>query len=542
MPHFCIRGCVASVAFLISTAACAGDAGPLINFFIDQAAQEIDRQDRLERQGQIDERNWFAANWQACGAGDIPACDEALRYPKLSRVDRKKLTKHRAALVEAQKESLRVAEQERLDAERREKEAAERANAEAQAATQNQISGPRLIETRGIGEDQNGSREAFLLAYDGCRHYAEKSCEIALSLPNTTPEDRSLLLSWQTSIFDLKTDIHSCQLRLPSACDKALASPALAADLRPYVERLRSEIQPSDDPLITASIQPVAANKFIAATERLPLSTIIFAGIALLLAGALAWTKIPWPARAKAPSEKPSESKPAEPAPPPPKPETAQVPAVDTPRDTPGAIAALELAHAYLDEVKKLGEPNYDDAGDIKRRLNTLSLAAKQLDTAERLDPDAILDVGEGEQALHYRLNELKSDALRLEGSTHPDPRKALSALKRATAADPENAVAFYSLGMFYAGGRNKPAAVAALKRAVELYPKSIEFRMELDRVQNLSPSEIASFRVARAGIRTYNAGIRTANVFITAWNVFAIVWRIVFFPVRVALWIGGHR
>ena len=135
----------------------------------------------------------------------------------------------------------------------------------------------------------------------------------------------------------------------------------------------------------------------------------------------------------------------------------------------------------------------------IKRRLNTLRLAAKQLDAVERLDSDTILDVGDGDETFHGRLNELKLDSLRLEGSAHPDRRKALSALRRATEVNPENAVAFYCLGMFYAGARNKCAAVAALKRAIEFYPKSIEFRMELDRVKNLSPSEIASFRVTRA-------------------------------------------
>jgi hypothetical protein len=88
-------------------------------------------------------------------------------------------------------------------------------------------------------------------------------------------------------------------------------------------------------------------------------------------------------------------------------------------RDTPGAIAALELARAYIEEVREAETPGLEDQELRKHHLNTLALASKQLDAAQRLDPDAILE-GQDQKEIPYRfnVNELKAEARLLESST----------------------------------------------------------------------------------------------------------------------------
>jgi len=64
--------------------------------------------------------------------------------------------------------------------------------------------------------------------------------------------------------------------------------------------------------------------------------------------------------------------------------------------------------------------PALEDHDTRKHLLNTLALASKQLDAAQQLDPDAILD-GQDDKDVPYRysINELKAEALLLEGITH---------------------------------------------------------------------------------------------------------------------------
>lgn len=56
-------------------------------------------------------------------------------------------------------------------------------------------------------------------------------------------------------------------------------------------------------------------------------------------------------------------------------------------RDTPGALNAMRLAVAYIEELENAGTPDPENKADRQSRLNTLSLATKQLNAAERLDP-----------------------------------------------------------------------------------------------------------------------------------------------------------
>ena len=166
-----------------------------------------------------------------------------------------------------------------------------------------------------------------------------------------------------------------------------------------------------------------------------------------------------------------------------------------------------------------------------KHLLNTLALAGKQLDLAQKLDRDAVLEISNDEGAFRYTLNELKAEALLLEGITHQlyDLRRALPALVAATQAQPTTRRAFYVLGLAHAANLHKADAVAALEKAVALDPKNLSYRKELNRAESLTGAEIAAYRATRAGERIVDTAA-------TTWNIFAIVWNIVTFPLRVVV------
>lgn len=210
-----------------------------------------------------------------------------------------------------------------------------------------------------------------------------------------------------------------------------------------------------------------------------------------------------------------------------PEPEKSTV--ATTPRDTPGAIAAMELALAYIQEVQGAERPGLEDKVERKHQLNTLALAAKQLDLAHRLDADAILE-GQTEDVLfRFTINELKAEALLLEGMTHQlyDVRRAIPALVAATTLNPSSARAFYVLGHTHSANMSKTKAIAAFEQAVALDPKNIAYRKELNRVQNLSGAEVAAYRATRTAEKVVDNTVM-------AWNIFAVIWNVLTFPLRV--------
>jgi tetratricopeptide (TPR) repeat protein len=180
-------------------------------------------------------------------------------------------------------------------------------------------------------------------------------------------------------------------------------------------------------------------------------------------------------------------------------------------RDTTGAIAALELAQAYLEEVRDAEVPGYADATLRKLHLNTLALATRQLERGKELDPDAFLE-GNDAQRNPRRLgfDELKAEALLLEGLTHQanDVRRAIVALAASTELRPDNPHAFFALGLSRAAIGQKSGAVEALRQAVAINPKSIIYRKELNRAENLTAVEVAGYRSTRVGDRIVNAEI----------------------------------
>lgn len=171
----------------------------------------------------------------------------------------------------------------------------------------------------------------------------------------------------------------------------------------------------------------------------------------------------------------------------------------------------------------------------------TLSLATKQLDRAERLDPDAVLELDIEGSILRLTIPELKAQALLQEGIAHQayDTKRALPPLRRATKLDPDNPAAHFVLGLLHAANMNKSAAIAAFERAVELDPTNLSYRKELDRAQNLGLAEVAAYKVTRAGERTFDAAIFSWNIFALIWNIFVIIWYVLTFPLRLFFKVG---
>ncbi len=467
-----------------------------------------------------------------------------------------------------------------LEQQRRQRQQAERER--AQDLARQQADTERLRREREQEEARLAELKAFSAERDACRGFNIAACDKALDAPQATGALRADLSEWRALALKLDVDLQACQAGSTAACDQADASPALKDYHRPAIQQWRTAASPFHQArefvmLHTASITAAGAN-LATSIHTLPPSTHITGAIAAMLALALAtmvWRSrrrpvgpslpdSPAPAKAmpqiagrhglaagllartsdvyrrlsrrlrrtwvrhlaarRTPAAAPAPAKPA------------GLPAIIPQRDTPAALAAMELANAYIDEVREAGLPDLDDEATRKQHLNTLSLASKQLDAAQRVDPDAILE-GQDDKDCFYRLSisELKAQALLIEGLTHQvyDTRRAIPALVAATRADPSCANAFFALGLTHAANMNKAPAIEAFQRAVALDPKNLSYRKELNRVENVSEFEIVGYRATRAGEKMFDAGIKTANAGIRVWNIFAITWNIVTFPTR---------
>jgi hypothetical protein len=451
----------------------------------------------------------------------------------------------------------------------------------------------RDLQRQGEQEKQRlADLRLFSSQRDACRRFDIAACETALRSPHASAQDVIDLQSWRDVALKFRSDVDACRTGSFTACDAAMASPALVDARRHQLEQWRAAAAPSNGILALlsdyAGTVATVARSAITSIRDLPTSTHVTAGIAaaLLLAFAalaLRSRSVPSTASTKVEIERRSPPDAATAADEPPADQTSLSPerrkrlsaflgqwfaprprssteqsrakahgpsAPAMARDTPGAITALELAHAYIEEVREADTPGLEDHDLRKHHLNTLALASKQLDAAHKLDPDAILE-GQDDKEIPYRysVNELKAEALLLEGMTHQtyDTKRAVPALRKATTLNPNSSRAFYVLGLTHAANMNRSEAVAALERAVALEPRNLAYRKELDRAQSLSVGTIAAYKATRAGERVFDAGIKTANVGIFiynigvfAWNIFAITWNIVTFPLRLMLRMFG--
>lgn len=537
----------AVLIFCLGTSARAQNAGQIFDYLQNQIQNEMARQQqrKFERQ----QYDAFVTAWQSCfNQNNLAQCDVALSYPSLSENDRQRLLAQRAQIVALAEEQDRQrqldqqrAEEERAEAERRLQEAAE-AEAAQQAATR-----------------------AFEADMNACGGYDVTACDRALASPLASSAEKSNMEGWRSAAQSYAVLKDYCRKGSVTSCDAALASEAITESDRALIASWRKTAAPfSQVSAAVADLPPAVVGLGSAAA----ILALVF-GLRTVSArsdrravasasakpkppdlrvaeGSLASVAAPPPLPASPEGVPPTSTEPLPPSESDPsKPEQDEEPDPPRPlpvpivRDTPNALIAMELALAFVDEVKHAATPAVDDKDGRKEHLNSLALASHQLDLAERLDPEAILEgISDNDIAYRYTLNELKSEALFLEGLTHRyfDTRRAVPPLEVAAKLNPTSPRIFYTLGILHAANYNKVEAVAALKRALELDPADIKTRKELVRAEAMTGTEIATYKATRAGERIYDVGIATANAGIKTWNVFATVYNIITLPIRIPL------
>jgi len=513
--------------------ALAQNGAEIIQGILGLAVEEIERHQRREQQKgwARERRDQFNAAWQACFGNDLAACQHALKHRPLHPNDRTKLITQRKRLITTMRQQDR-----RAEAEARRRNSLARAAHERRQAAQRAAAVRRQQERR--AEQQRALlSEAFARSSIACTRYDRAACERALRSPLAQPADTVLFQRMITVVKDYQTNRIACEAGDRTACEAALASSAQPAADQALLADWRARAHPMQ--------------QVLASVTSLPTSTWVVGSLALLLSLVLGWQLLvrrqsgpdtlgfadvsqPATEHVEEVSERsssiatsvvPSDS------------ETnnsseaigqSVAPVPPTKRDTPTAVAALELAKAYLEEVQEASRPGFEDTATRRRHLSTLALAAKQLTIAEKNDPDAELVISDGNGAWAFSLANLKAQALILEARSYDDrnSKKALPPLRQAVLIDPNNATAHYLLGVIEAANMNRTRAVDALQTAVALEPDNLEFKKELNRTESISAAEVATYKATRLGERAYDTGV-------TAWNIFAITWNVMTWPFR---------
>lgn len=464
----------------------------------------------------------FLAGLQSCQAGDLEACDTASRYEMVTAEDRRRIAEMRGAVIAAAAERSRAERetQQRLEHERRDREASQTREAQARAQL--------TFETD----------RRLCLAGD------RAACSSALASPILGAAERAHLQRRVTELDAPRPAPSARQPRTPEPMATITADPPFS--IAP--ELVVGWLAPALGLALAMAMLVLGWKRRFGFAQAAALWTAVCGIVLTSRKPTTATSEPPTAAAATTPAAAPGT--PSAPLPTPEPEVKAAASAPLPPRDTPAALAAMELGLAYLEEVRAAKTPGLEDTADRKEQLNTLSLASKQLEAATRHDPDAIFERTDADgDASRFTINELKAEVLLTEGLTHQvyDVRRALPALTAATRHDPQNAFAFYILGLAHAENRNKGPAMDALKSAVTLDPSNIKFRKELDRVENLSGAAVAAYKVTRAGERIYDAGINTLNagvfvynIFVRIVNFFIITWRVLTFPLRLVWKIFG--
>ena len=437
---------------------------------------------------------------------------------------RRRAEEARQARELAERHAQELARQ-RADAERRTRELAERRAEEERRA--------RELTVRRAEERRLAELRSFTSALDDCRRFVIASCDVALRSSLASSDDRARAQQWREIALDFDTDREACRLGTSAACDRALSSPVLSDQTRPVLEAWRRAASPWYR--ATSYVQDISTRS-TAAVIALPASTLVTGGIATVLAAVIAFMARPRPntgdsapAKAARPprwrwlrrkarramlagriwwrNRQRRVSNPPAPTPEKlvPKPVSVVALAALVPRDPETALAALELANAYLTEAQERVDRITSHPTAATEMLNSLSLASKQLAEAERADPSATLplDLDTG-RSQTFTLSELKAHALYLEAIARSleKPHQAVAILTQAAALDPENDRIPYAEGLLRSDLMQKRAAIAAFERALALAPRNLEYRKELVRAQSISGAEIAYDRAAK-GVRT---------------------------------------
>ena len=142
---------------------------------------------------------------------------------------------------------------------------------------------------------------------------------------------------------------------------------------------------------------------------------------------------------------------------------------------------SLALAESYLVEVDA-AVPGLQktEASDAKKYLETIELALRQIAIAEEVDPSLTHhDIGiDGFKAWAYcNQGVVKNLSLGQRSTAINDFKTSLEYKELATAR--------WALGLIYIDMGNKQEAIDHLRRAIELDPENIEYRKQLDRIEN---------------------------------------------------------
>jgi tetratricopeptide (TPR) repeat protein len=423
-------------------------------------------------------------------SGEAAAATSERAGTEEARVAQEREAQRQRELQEAQARKLR---------ERQELEQAEQARREQEEA--------RLAEERRLAEmhrfaDQRGA----------CAKYDIAACDAALSSPHAGPQDIGDMRNWRGITEKLHADMDRCRGGGVAPCNEALSSPALSTEQRALIVAWRNAASPVNRGLAFVSRLVNAVADSASAVGNWPDAGRIAGGIAIAFGLTLAVTTLRR-RDLRAGAAPPALATPQQYA------AAAESDAgtarhLRHPPDTAGAVEALGIAHAYIEAVREAETPAAKDDAVRKQQIDMLAFASRQIDKAEKHDPRAVL---EGEDRLgSYRFNacELRSEAHLLEGITlHPnDAVHAIRSLRKATALNPQNAYAYYVLGVMHATARRNRKAAAALERAVALQPQTKMYRKELDRVLGLQPASAAAQKTARGIQRIRIAGARSAR------------------------------
>lgn len=203
------------------------------------------------------------------------------------------------------------------------------------------------------------------------------------------------------------------------------------------------------------------------------------------------------------------------------------------PRDTPRALAAMEVADSYLQELADEKHPEPAD------NLRTASLITRQVRKAQWHDSDAVLKTTNNDEPVSQTITTLKLRALEAEGQArmmNGQGDKAAKCFRRATRLSPNDAHLHYCLGVVKTEMAERRPAVRALKRATKLQPKNIEYRKALDRARHISRSAKVVHKASNT-LSTAVVVFRSILFLLIMWFLYAFVvgpmWTIASKPAR---------
>ncbi len=182
---------------------------------------------------------------------------------------------------------------------------------------------------------------------------------------------------------------------------------------------------------------------------------------------------------------------------------------IDAHRDPETARRALRIADGHLVPVNRALFQDHIDPVHFPTLRNSLALATKQLDAAQRADPTATLSTtNHAAESLVLKQSQLRAQALALEGRMvmlEGDTKGAIRLFEQAVAVEPDFAVLYHDLGQLHLAEHNKGKAIAAFQRGLALDPDNIDMLTALDHAENLSGAATAAYKFADTSATAIN-------------------------------------